>query len=332
MAVDVTVLIGNLGRSDFLLPCLRSLFDTVGAEISFTVVVGFNFPGHSDGPRRLEEEFPAVEQLRAPRKLGYCRCYNQLIARSTGRYTLLLDDDTLLRPGALEGMVRFMDANPDVGMAGCRTVNPDGSYQKTTAVMFTLGTELVNIFRPGAFWRDGIDETVDTVKPAGWLNGHFLFLRTETIEQVGLMDEFFYTFQYEADWSLRMTRTGWKVVYVPDFEVMHVRGEHSSKPGVKSYNNLVRSHINRYYFVRKHYGSFALQGFRAVMSFGAMLRLLTYIGVWFVAPDRRPEAGLKIKAYWKIMLLGFSPRPDGLPEDLRRANDVFDQLQPVIPG
>src|SRR5579863_1029037 len=174
MAEDVTVLIANLGRSDFLLPCLRSLFDGALGETSCKVIVGFNFPGDSDAPAALAREFPAVEQMRALRKLGYCRAYNQLMAHAGGRYALLLDDDVILSPGAIEGMVRFMDQHPDVGIAGCRTINPDGSYQKSTALMYNLRTEIENVFRPAAFWRDGVDETVAHWRTVGWLNGHFL--------------------------------------------------------------------------------------------------------------------------------------------------------------
>jgi hypothetical protein len=71
MADDLTVLIANLGRLDDLLPCLESLFESVGDELSMRVIVGFNLRGDSDSPRKLRDVFPAVEQLRAPNKLGH---------------------------------------------------------------------------------------------------------------------------------------------------------------------------------------------------------------------------------------------------------------------
>ena len=80
MADDLTVLIANLGRSDNLLPRLESLFETVGDELSMRVIVGFNFRGDSDSPRKLRDVFPAVEQLRAPNKLGYFRDANAEIS------------------------------------------------------------------------------------------------------------------------------------------------------------------------------------------------------------------------------------------------------------
>jgi GT2 family glycosyltransferase len=151
------------------------------------------------------------------------------------------------------------------------------------------------------------------------------------IEEVGRLDERFYTFQCEADWCLRIRRAGWTVAYVPDFEVMHIGGAHSVASNVKSYGNLIRSHINRCYFIRKHYGNAALHVFRLIMSVGAMLRLLNYAAVWLVSPDRRPEAGPKVEAYWKIVLLGAVAFPEDLPDDLRRENENFDLFPPIMP-
>jgi GT2 family glycosyltransferase len=332
MAEDLTVLIANLGRLENLRPCLRSLFDTASGETSLRVIVGFNFPGESEGPRELAREFPRVEQLRAPMKLGYCRAYNQLMARSSGRYVLLLDDDTILRPGTIDGMVRFMDAHPEVGIAGCRTINPNGSYQKSTARMFTMATEVINVVCSKAFWKDGIDESVSTWKSVGWLNGHFLMVRARILEQVGMLDEYYYTFQCEADWCLRIRRAGWEVAYVPDVEVMHIGGAHSVASSVKSHGNLIRSHLNRYYFIRKHHGSIAAHVFRPIMSMGAVLRLLNYAAVWLTSPDRRPEAGPKIQAYWRIVLRGAAAHPERLPDDLQGEHASFALFQPGVPG
>ncbi len=331
MAEDLTVLIANLGQLNNLRSCLRSLFDTT-RETSLRVIVGFNFQGESDTPRALADEFPRVEQLRAPGKLGYCRAYNQLMARSTGRYALLLDDDTVLQAGTIDGMVRFMDAHPEVGISGCRTTNPDGSYQKTTGLMYSMETEIINIVRPATFFNDGIDDSVTTWKSVGWLNGHFLMVRAQVIEKVGVLDEYFYTFLCEADWCLRIRRADWKVAYVPSVEVMHIGGAHSVMSKVKSHRNLMRGHINRYYFMRKHYGNAAVQIFRLIMSTGAMLRLMNYAALWLVSPDRRPESGPKVNAFWRIMLRGAAAHPEELTEELRRENADFDSFRPSIPG
>lgn len=329
MPEDLTIVIGNLGDLKNLRACLSSIFGTISGKCFLRVIVGFNFEGESEIPRTLASEFPQVEQVRANVRLGYCRAYNQLMARSSGRYILLLDDDTVLHSDTIYGMIAFMDAHPEVGIAGCRTVKPDRSYQKSTGLMYNMKTELINVFRPAAFWNDGIDEFVTTWKSVGWLCGHFLMVRPQVIKQVGMLDENFYTFQCEADWCLRISRAGWKIAYVPDFTVTHIGGVASGASDVKSYRNLIRTHINRYYFIRKHYGNAALFLFRAIMTSGVALRLLSYVVLWVLNPARRPEAGPKIEAYSKIILLGAKRNPENAPDDFRRENEASDVFRPV---
>jgi GT2 family glycosyltransferase len=192
--------------------------------------------------------------------------------------------------------------------------------------MYSIGTEILNVFRPSAFWSDGVDQSITSWKSVGWLNGNFLMVRREVIQAVGGLDERFYTFQCEADWCLRIRRAGWKVAYVPDVKVMHIGGTLSG-PGairVKTHRNLIRAHVNRYYFIRKHYGNRAVNVFRLIMSTGATLRLLKYGAVWLVSPNRRAEAWPKVTAYWNIVLLGAAPHPEGLPEELRRENGEYN--------
>ena len=85
MAEDLTILIPSVGQLKYLRPCLEFIFETTsGGEISLRVIVGFNFQGDSDSPATIRREFPQVEQLRAPNRLGFCRPFNELMSRSTG--------------------------------------------------------------------------------------------------------------------------------------------------------------------------------------------------------------------------------------------------------
>lgn len=323
MTRDLNVLIGNLGNIDNLRACLRSLFDTTGPNISFRVMIGFNFAGENDTPLAIKQEFPQVEMLRADCKLGYCRLYNLLLEKGLdARYVLLLDDDTLLRRGTIETMVRFMDDHTEVGVAGCRTVNQDGSYQKSTGLMYNLKTELLNVILPAAFWSDGIDENVSDSRLVGWLNGHFLIARVKAIQEIGLLDDYYYTFQYEADWSLRMRQAGWATTYVPQAEIMHIGGPHSIVSRNKSYDNLIRSNVNRYYFFRKHYSAVDFLVLRAALGLGFLFRLLHYLGIWVLDRNRRSEAQPKIKAYFYLTLRTFAAHPEQLPQKLLQQNTV----------
>ena len=216
-----------------------------------------------------------------------------------------------------------MDAHPDVGIAGCRLVNADGSYQKSTGLMAGFSVEVMSVFLPDAVWRDGVDDTVTDWRIVDWLSSTFLMVRTEVIEQVGMLDEFFYNSVLEADWCLRIAKAGWTVAYVPQAEIMHVGGPHSVQPGPKTYGNLLEKPHQSILLLpqalrKRDDACLAADHERWRRAAGSELRRNLAF-----APDRKTEARPKIAAYLSVLALGFAARPDRLPDDLRSENEAF---------
>lgn len=82
--------------------------------------------------------------------------------------------------------------------------------------------------------------------------------------------------------------------------------------------------------MRKHRWPAAFTLFRAIMSVGAMLRILNYVVVWLLSPNRRLDAGLKVKAYWKITLLGASTALTGCPMSFGARTTLSVYCRPVL--
>ena len=306
---DLAVTIGNLGSERYLADCLRSLRDEDATDFSYSIHLGFNGFEDSGFIGRVTAAFPAVRWFHRRSKLGYTGTYNRLMRETDARYVLLLDDDTLVPKGTLPAMVAFMDAHPEVGIAGCRTLNPDGSLQRSFGRMLTLKTELLNALHLSTFWPDHLYRDLDSWREVDWLNGSFMLVRRTTLEMVGGLDDYYYTFCCEPDWCLRIARAGWQVAFVPDVAITHVGGDHSINTAVKSFDALMRAHINHYYFFRKHYDVLTQILLRPVLSIGAVLRLLKFLPLLLFAPARRAEAAPKVRAYMRIMLLGLMRRP-----------------------
>jgi GT2 family glycosyltransferase len=319
---DVAVTIGNLGSERYLEPCLRSIYAEDAPGFTYSVLIAFNGFDDSHLLHRIRDSFPEASLHYRRNKLGYTGTYNLLMRANTARYILILDEDTVLPKGTLPAMVAFMDAHPEVGIAGARTLNPDGSFQKSYGVMFDVRSELLNALSVSTFWPDHLYRDMSDWRTVDWLNGSFMLVRQTTVEQVGMLDEYFYTFSCEADWCLRISRAGWKVAFVPEVSFTHVGGDHSINTTVKSYDALVRSHINRYFFFHKHHGALAQGLLRPIMTVGAILRLIKFLALYCMAPSRRPEAGPKIRAYARIALLGFARQPWKLTPELRRQNEL----------
>lgn len=319
---DLAVIIGNLGSERYLADCLRSLRDEDATNFSCSVHLAFNGFDDTGLVARMAAEFPETRSFYRRNKLGYTGTYNRLIAHADARYVLLLDDDTLVPKGTLPAMLAFMDAHPEVGIAGCRTLNPDGSLQRSFGRMLTLRTELLNALHLSTFWPDHLYRDLNSWREVDWLNGSFMLVRRTTLEAVGGLDDYYYTFCCEPDWCLRIARAGWKVAFVPDVAITHVGGDHSINTAVKSCDALMRAHINHFYFFRKHYSALAQLLLRPVLSIGAVLRLLKFLPLLLFAPARRAEAGPKVRAYAHIAIRGLVRRPWRLTATLARQNAV----------
>jgi GT2 family glycosyltransferase len=319
---DLAVTVGNLGSEQYLGTCLRSIYAEDAPGFTYSVLIAFNGFDAGNVVQQITEGFPQAQVLHRRNKLGYTGTYNLLLRASDARYILILDEDTVVPKGTLPAMVAFMDAHPEVGIAGAKTLNPDGSLQKSYGVMFDLRSEFLHALSLSTFWPDRLYRDHTRWRTVDWLNGSFMLVRRTTVAEVGMFDEYFYTFSCEADWCLRIARAGWKVAFVPDVAITHVGGDHSINTTVKSYDALVRSHINRYFFFRKHYGAVSQALLRPIMTLGAGLRLLKFLALYCLVPSRRTEAGPKIRAFARIALLGFVRQPWRLPPELRRQNEL----------
>ena len=316
---DVTISIGSLGRYDRLERCLRSIFEDDNGTPSIEVRVVYNGRGGDGVCEKIESDFPRVRLIRRKNPLGFCAVHNLALSEATTRYVLVLDDDTVVAKGTCRAMVAFMDAHPRAGLAGCKTLNTDGSFQPTYGLDPSLRTEFKNIFKASSFMPQHLYRDVDSVREVNWLHGSFMFVRSETVREVGGFDERYYTYGCEADWCYRIRKAGWVVVYVPLAEIVHVGGEHSintSHTTAKKYSYIVRSYANRFYFFYKHYGRFSLFALRPIMALQSAARVAYFSALYVLQPERRPVAATRILAFLRILALSFSRKPYDMPTSI----------------
>jgi GT2 family glycosyltransferase len=177
----------------------------------------------------VRQEFPNVDLIRNQINVGFAAACNQSLRRAGGRYWLLLNSDTELRSGALDALVRFMDATPRAGLTTARLLNPDGTPQHCAQRIPGIGLTLLEASRLhklldvtrrgrlllGPYW------TYDRAIRVGWTWGTALIARRHAVEQVGLLNENLFMYGEDLDWCLRMRRNGWEIWFCPEAEVIH---------------------------------------------------------------------------------------------------------------
>jgi 23S rRNA pseudouridine1911/1915/1917 synthase len=112
---------------DYLLQCLRSLQASVGDVRTQIIVVDNN--SHDGSVAELQPMFPGVQWIALDENVGFGRANNVGLNEVTGRYVLYLNPDTIVGSDTLAVMCRYLDEHPRTGIAGCKVLNPDGSFQ-----------------------------------------------------------------------------------------------------------------------------------------------------------------------------------------------------------
>jgi N-acetylglucosaminyl-diphospho-decaprenol L-rhamnosyltransferase len=227
------VIVTSAGARGLVRDCLLSLRRYPLATAPFRVHVTDNASG--DGTAEMiRREFPEAELAVMPRNRGFPYGNNYWLVRTGAPLALLLNPDTVLTEGALDRMVEVVQERPRVAAAGCRLVLRDGSFDHAAKRSFPTPLAAVAHFtglarRPGAnprlaqYRAPEVNERgsgdVDAV------NGAFMLMRREAIEEVGLLDEGYPTPGLEdIDWCYHAKQRGWRVWYEGTVTITHVKG------------------------------------------------------------------------------------------------------------
>ncbi len=258
MDLDVVIVSWNTAR--LLANCLRSLpAGAVGLNLQVVVVDNASTDGSAELVMR---EFPRARLIRNMENVGFARANNQGLRVTAGRYALLLNSDTIVKPGALTSLVKFMETHPAVGACSPRLLRPDGAPQPyafggdpTLRYLLRRAANQVFLHRYLHDWGCSALQIVD------WVSGACLLARREALDQAGLLDESIFMYFEDNDLCLRLRRAGWKICYYPKAEVIHLGG------GSVRQNPSARAAYARSlkYFYGKHYSKLAQWGLRLLL-------------------------------------------------------------------
>jgi GT2 family glycosyltransferase len=193
---DVSVIVVNYNVRDLLEQCLRSIHRAC-EHLDAEVLVVDNASRDSSS-QMVEDKFPWVQLIQNQVNVGFSRANNQALERARGRYFLLINPDTLAREDTVQTMMDFMDAHPEAGAAGCKILNPDGTLQlscrrsfPTPWVALSKILGLGRLFpRSRVFGKYNLTYlNPDQTAEVDALSGSFMFLRRETLKEIGLLDE-----------------------------------------------------------------------------------------------------------------------------------------------
>lgn len=273
---ELSIVIVNFNVKDYLSQCLRSIYKSkynFGIEI---IVVDNNSVDNS--AEFIAKQFPEVTLISLSENKGFAYANNEGFKIAKGRYFLALNPDTYLQEDTLQSMFSYMEAHPEVGIAGCKVLNPDGTLQlacrrsfPTPWASFTKLFGLQTLFpnsklfgRYNQTFRDP-NETyfVDAI------SGSFMFIRREVIEQINGFDTSFFMYGEDLDLCYRASQLGWKVAYVHSTSIIHYKGQSTKRSSIDETVNFYQAMET---FARRHYGKSVL--FLILIRLGIRFRKL----------------------------------------------------------
>jgi N-acetylglucosaminyl-diphospho-decaprenol L-rhamnosyltransferase len=261
-----------------------------------------------DGSAELARAHPAVDEtIELPRRTGKGANDSQLLARATGRYALLLNEDSELRPGATIALWQALEEHPRAALAGARLLAPDGRPQPCAwrfpspagALAFALGLQGLLV----------VESRGEHVREVDWCQSSALLVRREAAARVGYLDPDFFVYSDEVDFARRLRDAGWVSLFVPGAEAVH--HEQLSNDPVGGRARIVELARNRDLYMRKHHSPATARAVRWLTAAGYAERALAAL----VLPGHSP------RRYWLHVEATLHPsRGEGLREGAERLN------------
>jgi GT2 family glycosyltransferase len=287
----ISIIIVNYNTEKLLKGCLESVYASAnGTPLDIWVV---DNSSRDNSVSMVKSQFPTVQVLENPSNVGFSKANNMVISRSRSEYILLLNPDTLVIGDAIERMLRFMNKHPEVGIAGCKVLNRDGTLQlacrrsiPTPKAAFFRLTGLSLLFPKSKVIAqyNMTYKSPDETHEVDAVSGAFLMIRRKVVEQIGLLDERFFMYGEELDWCLRAKRAGWAVMYHPDARIVHYKGESTKYNSRKATIEFYRA---MYLFHKKHFAANHSIAVNSIIYAGILLKALcSWRKLLFPSPTR----------------------------------------------
>ncbi|HEY6425511.1 MAG TPA: glycosyltransferase [Pseudonocardiaceae bacterium] len=238
----VSVIVPVHGKWDYTQACLASL-EQHRPGVPFEVLVVDD--ASPDGTAELVAASQGVQLVRTERNLGFVGACNLGASHARGAYLLFLNNDTEVRPGALDALVGAADSDDHIGLVGAALVYPDGRLQESGGI----------VWADGSGWNYGRDQDAGAPqfqvrRDVDYCSGAAILVRRDLFESLGGFDQRYAPAYYEdTDLAFAIRAAQYRTIVEPAAVVMHHEGASNGTDltsGVKRYQE-----INRGLFVEK---------------------------------------------------------------------------------
>lgn len=259
----LSIVVVNYNTRELLLSCLNSLRLAKTKSDIWEIIVVDN--ASTDGSAvEVQKHFPETIVIKNRKNLGFAKANNQGIGKTYGEYILLLNSDTQVYPGSIQHMLSVIKQDEQIGVATCKLVLEDGRLDPachrgfpTPWAAFTYMIGLERLFPQSQIFGQ-YHQGYKNMQIAHEIDcpvGAFFLIRRKVIECVGLLDEDYFMYGEDIDWSYRIKKSGYKIFFDPQVAVLHLkkRSGRANESRRLQIDTQVYFYQTMKIFYRKHY-------------------------------------------------------------------------------
>ncbi|MBI3384771.1 glycosyltransferase family 2 protein [Candidatus Gottesmanbacteria bacterium] len=243
--MDLSIIILSYNTKNLLDSCLASIYDNYKNQ-NFEIIVVDN-SSTDDSVAMIKKKYPKVLLIESQKNLGYSAGNNLGLAKSQGRNILFLNSDTKILGDSLDIMVKYLDAEEEIGIIGPRLINPDQTLQKSVGNFYSLGNVALMLFGGGrlGLFRNSPDKYL----VVDWISGSCMMVKRSVFKKAGLLDENLFMYMEEVEFCYRAKMKGILTGFIPEAKVIHQELGSSKNGREQAIVNIYKGLI---YFYRKY--------------------------------------------------------------------------------
>ncbi|QBQ54400.1 glycosyltransferase family 2 protein [Nitrosococcus wardiae] len=259
--ISVSVIIVSYNTRNLLQECLRSVIrNTKDLDYEIIVVDNQSADGSID---MIRSGFPNVHLIANTANHGFAKANNQALAVAKGEYIFFLNPDTIVLNDALAQLFSFCQSDSRIAVVGPRLYQCYAREHHPSIRMFSQPILVILSWLPFSRWILYVHHYYiirrNQIQDVDWLVGAAFMMPRRILDKIGYFDERYFVYSEEEDLCLRAHKAGYRVVYYPPAEVVHLKGKSSEQEPIQASRYFWESKLAFFY---KYYSSSRVKAFR----------------------------------------------------------------------
>jgi GT2 family glycosyltransferase len=270
----VTVVMVSYNTRELTVQAITTLIQNCSFPLEIIVV---DNASTDETVETVQSTFPDVKFIQNQQNVGFGMANNQGFEIAKYGLVLLLNTDAFIRPGCIENLVDTIYSDTKIGVVGPKILNEDGTLQPSVhpfpgplrAVLEYWWLE--RLFPSGTLLGSYRNWSYAVQSDVPWLIGACMLVRKSVIDETDGFSKDFFMYAEETDWQKRISDCGWRIVFTPTGECIHLGGASGGITDLKVRSEFFRSQD---IYLHKHSGTAGLIFFRMVLVGSLFVRIL----------------------------------------------------------